>query len=503
MERPNKVLIIGAGPAGLTAAVELCVNNKYQVFVLEKADKVGGISRTEVYKDYRFDIGGHRFFTKDKKIEQKWHEALGDDLITVSRLSRIYHNNNYLAYPLKPLDTILHLGVKESFIVFFSYLRAALLPIRRKRPLRNGLPIDSEHVFIISFSRNIQRRSGGTCSEIQADWAAQRIKDISFFTILSNALWKRSNSRSLIEAFYYPRLGSGMMWEVFQHKVESQGGRVQLNSRVTSLRHENSRLSAIEYVKDGQTIELMVGHVISSMPLNHLSQLLDPPPPPEILNAANRLAYRAFIIVILVVDQKDVFPDQWLYINSPSVLVGRIQNFKNWSEDLVPDNDETSLGMEYFCNEGDNVWNLTDEQLTNLASAELKRLNIVTTANVIASHVVRQPNAYPLYNRNFQANVKIIKDYLVKFENLQTIGRGGMHRYNNMDHSMMTGIKAAGNVMGECNDLWDINKKYEYLEDIKDNSYNESISYKMFFRYKKLSAVILGLSGAIMLYFIF
>jgi protoporphyrinogen oxidase len=478
----DTVVIIGAGPAGLGAAYEL-TQQGVKPLVLEKADKVGGIARTENYKDYYFDIGGHRFFTKSERIEKLWHKMLGKDFIRVSRLSRIYYNGRFFNYPLDFYNTLSNLGVIESLLIVLSYLKAQIVPHPKEETFEQWVSNRfGERLYRTFFQTYTEKVWGIPCHTIRADWAAQRIKGLSLLVAVSNALLGTQNARSLIDEFDYPLYGPGMMWERFKEAIEAEGGRVLLNTDILSLKHKNGLIVSALSVKDSKTAELPVGHLVSSIPINKLVAMLDPTPPDAVLAAARKLSYRAFIIVVLIIDKKDLFPDQWIYVHSPDVKVGRIQNFKNWSSSMVPDPEKTTVGMEYFCNEDDEVWTMKDEELADTASRELSYLGLSQGHDVVDSCVVRQPYAYPIYDHEYKERLKTIWDYLGTIDNLQSIGRNGMHRYNNMDHSMQTGMLAAENILGSRHDLWNEDEGQEYFEEDRKTNARQRVSQEFLTR---------------------
>jgi protoporphyrinogen oxidase len=459
------VVVIGAGPAGLTAAYEL-VKRGVQPIVLEKADKVGGISRTETYKGYRFDIGGHRFFTKVEAVTQLWYEVLGNDFIKVPRMSRIYYQGKFFNYPLEIFDTLAKLGILTSALMILSYFKIRMRPLPVEETLEQWVTNRfGGRLFQAFFKTYTEKVWGIPCDEIQADWAAQRIKGLSLKKAIVNALFGSNDTKTLIKEFDYPRLGPGMIWERFQARVNEQGGEVTLNSGVVRFNRKEKHIESVTVLQEGNLIEITANQFISSMPVTALIHRLDPPAPAEIIEAARSLNYRAFMIVSIVIDQPDLFPDNWIYIHSAEVKVGRIQNFKNWSPEMVPDPSKTCLGMEYFCNEGDDLWNLSDVELLDLAAQEIEKLGLASESDIEDGVVIRQPKAYPVYDQHYRQHLQVIQDYLAGFDNLQTIGRNGMHRYNNQDHSMLTGMLAVSNVMGEEHDLWEVNTERSYHEE--------------------------------------
>lgn len=469
MER-YPVVIMGAGPAGLTAGYELSKRGVRSV-VLEQADKVGGISRTETYKGYRFDIGGHRFFTKVDEVQQVWREILGNEFIKVPRLSRIYYQNKFYSYPLSLFNTLSNLGVISSSLILISYLNAKL---KSKLHLRPEPETFDEWVsdrfgarlYQTFFKTYTEKVWGIPCDKIRADWAAQRIQGMSLKRAVINALFGSQNAKSLIKEFDYPRLGPGMMWERCQDILEREGSPVHLNTAVTRIERDSNRITCITVQQGNQTAQIKGDQFISSLPITALVQRLDPQPPAPVLAAARGLKYRDFLIVSLIVNREDLFPDNWIYIHSPEFKVGRIQNFKNWSPEMVPDRRKTCLGMEYFCSEGDAIWEMTDTELIELASREAIGLKLgINPGDIEDGVVIRQRKAYPVYDGEYREHLQVLQDYLETFENLQTVGRNGMHRYNNQDHSMLTAILAARNILGENHDLWNVNVERSYHEE--------------------------------------
>ncbi|MDY6936023.1 MAG: NAD(P)/FAD-dependent oxidoreductase [Cyanobacteriota bacterium] len=465
-------VVIGGGPAGLTAAYELSKKDHKSV-VLEKADRVGGISRTETYKGYRFDIGGHRFFTKVTEVEQLWHEVLENDFIRVPRMSRIFYDGKFFSYPLEPFDALTKLGLIDSMMIMLSYMKIKMRPLPEEENLEQWVTNRfGERLYRTFFKTYTEKVWGIPCTKIQADWAAQRIKGLSLKKAVLNALFKVNNTKTLIKEFEYPRLGPGMMWERFQEKLDAFGSPVHLNTNVIGIEREGQRIKSITAIRDEQLVKFSGDNFVSSMPVSLLLNRLNPAPPEYVLEAARGLKYRDFLIVSLVVNKKHLFPDNWIYIHSPEFKVGRIQNFKNWSPEMVPDPDKTCLGMEYFCSEGDDLWEMSNEDLIALASREVVGLGLVDDIDRIEDGtVIRQYKAYPVYDGEYRGHLDVIQEYLETFENLQTTGRNGMHRYNNQDHSMLTGMLAAKNILGEEHDLWNVNVERSYHEEFTKDGY--------------------------------
>ncbi|MBE9257018.1 MULTISPECIES: NAD(P)/FAD-dependent oxidoreductase [Aphanizomenonaceae] len=466
MTNRKTVLIIGAGPAGLIAAYDLIKQNT-QPIVLEKADRVGGISRTETYKGYRFDIGGHRFYTKVREVQQLWLEILGNNFLKVPRLSRIYYNGKFFNYPLEVNNALSNLGFINSLLMLFSYLQAKIKPHPVEENFEQWVCNRfGKRLYETFFKTYTEKVWGISCTEIRADWAAQRIQGMSLKRVILDSLVKNHQTKSLIKEFYYPELGPGMMWEKCQEIITNQGGIVHLNTEVNKIYHQHNQIQKITVQQENQTFDLQADEFISSMPISALILKLEPPAPTAVLQAARSLKYRDFLIVALIIDAVDLFPDNWIYIHSPEFKVGRIQNFKNWSPAMVPDSSKTCLGMEYFCSEGDELWSRSDSELIEFASREIVDLSLLSNINKIEDGtVIRQLKAYPVYDQEYRQHLQVIQDYLQGFDNLQTIGRNGMHRYNNQDHSMLTGLLAAKNVLGENHDLWDVNTERSYYEE--------------------------------------
>lgn len=465
---PKEVIVIGGGPAGLTAAYEL-LQHGFKPLVLEASSQVGGISRTEIYKGYRFDIGGHRFFTKVSLVKDLWHKILADDFIQVKRLSRIYYGGKYYDYPLNLLNTLRNLGIVESGLILLSYFKAKIMPIRNEQSFEQWVSNRFGYRLYNTFFKTYTEKVWGiSCTELRAEWAAQRIKGLSLPTAVLTALNLISKPKSLIETFDYPRHGPGMLWERCAELIEQGGGEVRLNTTVIGLQHEQGKVSSVSVKnKAGNTETLTAEQVISSMPVTELIQKLSPEPATELLHASRQLKYRAFLIVALVIRRKDIFPDQWLYIHDAGYIVGRIQNFKNWSADMVADTDNSCIGMEYFCNEGDEFWNRDDSDLITLAKQEMQKLGFAELSEVEDGVVIRQPKSYPVYDSEYKQYLMPIQKHLAGFSNLQTVGRNGMHRYNNQDHSMLTAFLAVKNLCGEQHNLWQVNADQDYHEEIR------------------------------------
>lgn len=467
-------IVIGGGPAGLTAAYELNKHGKKSI-TFEKADRVGGISRTETYKGYRFDIGGHRFFTKVGEVDALWHEVMGDEFIQVPRLSRIYYKNKFFSYPLEPYNALANLGLINSTLIMWSYFKAKVRPNPIEENFEQWVSNRfGKRLYETFFKTYTEKVWGIPCTEIRADWAAQRIKGLSLKKAILNALFGSNDTKTLIKEFNYPRLGPGQMWEKVQQILDDNGSPVHLNTEVIEVERTDFKINSITIKQEGEIKKITGENFISSMPISLLLKKLNPAPPEEVLKAASSLKYRDFLIVSLIVNQPDLFPDNWIYIHSPEFKVGRIQNFKNWSPAMVPDPSKSCLGMEYFCSEGDELWEMSDTDLIELASQEITKLGLgVQPGDVEDGCVIRQYKAYPVYDGEYRKHLKVIEKYIRKFENLQTVGRNGMHRYNNQDHSMLTALLAAKNILGEKHNLWNVNVERSYHENFTNEEWSK------------------------------
>ena len=466
------VVVIGAGPAGLTAAYELVTRHGIRSTVLEADDVVGGISRTVVRDGWRFDIGGHRFFTKVREVEARWREILpAEDFLLRPRMSRIYYRGKYYDYPLRAANALRNLGPLEALRCIASYAAVRIRPPRDQTTLEGWIAARFGwrlyHHFFKSYNEKLW---GVPVSKLPADFAAQRIKNLSFSTAVRNALLPKRNQKevtSLIEEFHYPRYGPGMMWERCRDLIEARGCEVLLRAPVVAVRHADGRAQAVVAETAEGRIERPCDHVVSSMPLAELVEALDPPPPADVLAAARDLRYRDFLTVALIVPEEAGFPDNWIYVHAPDVQVGRIQNFRSWSPDMVKEG-RTCLGLEYFVFEGDATWRRSDAELIAQGARELGRLGLVDPAVVEGGYVVRMPKAYPFYDERYKANVARIVAWLTEHApNVHPVGRNGMHRYNNQDHSMLTAMLTAENIAtGSRHDVWSVNVEQEYHEEV-------------------------------------
>jgi protoporphyrinogen oxidase len=462
-------LVLGGGPAGLTAGYLLGQANR-SARVFEADDQVGGIAKTVERDGYRFDLGGHRFFTKSIEVDTLWHEVLGDEFLRRPRMSRIYWNNRYLDYPLRGPDVIRKLGPVELARCMGSYARAAIRRNKVDDSLEDWVSNRfGRRLFELFFKSYTEKVWGVPTTEIRAEWAAQRIKGLSFFSAAKAAFFgnKDDKVKSLISEFNYPRFGPGQMWEAMRAAIEEQGGEVRLDARVDGMELDGGHIASI--VVAGETYENPEA-VISSLPLREVVEMISPAAPREVIEAARGLRYRDFLTVAVVLDGADPFPDNWIYIHEPGVRVGRIQNFRSWSPWMVPDPDKACVGLEYFCFAGDDLWTMDDDALVALAAKELEQLRLASASRVDRGFAIRVPKAYPIYDADYAERVATIRDWLDGIENLQQVGRNGLHRYNNSDHSMLTAMRAVDNLLtGAHHDIWAVNAESVYHEtDVAD-----------------------------------
>jgi protoporphyrinogen oxidase/predicted dehydrogenase len=458
--------ILGGGPAGLTAAYVLGHRGR-PAAVYEADGSVGGIAKTIEFDGYRFDLGGHRFFTKIGALQRLWEEMLGDDFLTRPRLSRIYYNGKYFAYPITAKDVVGRLGLFEASRCAMSYLWARRHGAEEAETLEEWVTARfGRRLYDAFFASYTAKVWGIPGTEIRSLWAAQRIKNFSLGKAILTVLGiRREHVTTLIEEFQYPRLGPGQMWEAFASRVGEQGIPVHLNHRCVGLKHSDGRVRSIVVRQNGDVFEHGVDSVVSSIALSELVLSLDPPAPPEVQDAARALRYRDLVLVALMTTEAEPFPDNWIYLHDPETRAGRVQNYGAWSDGMVKPG-TTCLGVEYFCFRGDDIWEMSDAEAVELAKKELSAIGLIDPAKVVDGVKVLVPKAYPVYDLQFEPAVSTIRTYLEQFENLVTCGRNGLHRYNNQDHSMWTAILATLNIVdGVSHDVWSVNTDAEYLEE--------------------------------------
>jgi protoporphyrinogen oxidase len=474
----SSVVIIGAGPAGLTAAYVLSKAG-IKVTVLESDPTyVGGIARTVSYKGYHFDIGGHRFFSKSQEVEDLWTEILPHDMLERPRSSRIYYRGRFYRYPLRALEALTNLGPVEAGLCVASYAKARLFPVPDPRTFEDWVTNKfGSRLFEMFFKTYTEKVWGIPCNVISADWAAQRIQGLSLSEAVKNALLPRKRDiargrvvKTLIESFRYPRKGPGMMWNACAAHVRRMGGEILLGRKVTACAYDPSGAGpwTVTHVgNDGAAHTLTADHVISSAPIRELARGLTPALSPAAVAAAEALTYRDFVTVALIAPDRQAFTDNWIYVHDPKVLVGRVQNFKSWSPEMVPDPKMACYGLEYFCFEGDGLWTSSDAELIARGKREMDQLGLVRAADVVDACVVRQPKAYPVYDDAYATHVATIRREIeARLPGLHLVGRNGMHKYNNQDHAMMTAMLCARNIIAAAPlyDVWRVNQDAEYHE---------------------------------------
>ncbi|BCJ92372.1 protoporphyrinogen oxidase [Terrihabitans soli] len=473
MNADIETLIIGAGPAGLTAGYLLTKEGR-DVLIIERDETyVGGISRTVDYKGFLFDVGGHRFFSKSKEVVDLWREILPDDFIQRPRLSRIFYGGKFYSYPLKAREALFNLGIMNSVACVLSYAWARVRPVKDPKTFHQWVRNQfGERLFSIFFRTYTEKVWGMSCDDISADWAAQRIKGLDLFSAIKNALGfgggGKGQIKTLIQSFDYPRRGPGMMWETAADKIRAKGGTILMGRTLSGMswNSEQGIWTVSVSLASGEIETFTARNVISSAPIRELSTAMSPRP--LSLFHARELKYRDFLTVALIIrSETDLFPDNWIYIHDPSVKVGRVQNFLSWSPDMVPAPGYACLGLEYFCFEGDGLWSADDQDLVALAKKEIGQIGLCDPDLIVDACVVRQPKAYPVYDEEYRDHVMAIRlDMEGSFPTLHLVGRNGMHKYNNQDHAMMTAMLTVKNILAgkRVYDVWGVNEDAEYSE---------------------------------------
>lgn len=474
----SHIAVIGAGPAGLGAALEL-VRNGHAPIILDRNTQVGGLARTIWYKGYGFDLGPHRFFTKNREVEHLWGEILGEEFRPVPRLTRIYYNGRFFHYPLKPMNALLGLGPITS-------ARAVLSYVRERLRARGREPANFEEWVVGQFGKVLyeaffkgytEKVWGIPCHQVSKEWAGQRIRGLNLAEAIRGALGlgRRGAVRSLVEQFHYPRRGAGQMWETLARKIVDLGAELRLDTTVLGLHADGDRITEIVCSSNGDTWTMPVEFVFSSAPITAMTQALTPAPPSDVLQAARALYYRAHLTVNLVITGTDLFPDNWVYVHSPSVRMARVANYRNFSPAMSDGTGGTGVSVEYFCFSGDDLWVLPDDELIALAKRELAMVGLLPRGEVTDGFVVREADSYPAYYLGHQDQFRVLFEFFRRFRNLRLIGRAGMYRYNNQDHAMLTGLYAARNFLGQSNvDIFKINAEEEYIEEVSATQADES-----------------------------
>ena len=463
------IVIAGAGPAGMACALGLARRGRAAT-VVEKDSRCGGLCQTIDFDGSLFDIGGHRFLTRLGEVGALWQEIMGDDLLRVKRLSRIFYRGRFFKYPLSFLDTFLNLGPIESALCVGSYFRD-----RIGRPADDGtfegwiINRFGRRLYRIFFDVYTRKVWAIPCKDLSADWARQRIQGLSLKVAMRKAIFGRwtSGPKTLTEEFLYPRRGPGEFFDRVRDEASGLGVRFVFDTAVSAVEHDGRRVRAVELRRSSPSApELIpVENFVSSMPLPRLVRALRPLPPGPVLAAADKLRFRSFLVANVILDEKSLFPDQWIYVHSPEVRMGRIQNYKNWSPAMTRDPDKTTLGLEYFCDEGDALWRKSDAEVIDFALGELSRIGIGSRRDLVGGFVVRRPDAYPVYVNDYRQPLGVVRDYLARFENLQTIGRAGLFRYCNSDLALRMGLQAADRLLGlRSMDPWDMGREQDYLE---------------------------------------
>ncbi len=472
MKKAKKFTIIGGGPSGLAAAHELSTNN-YEVTVFEKGNIVGGLARTIEYKNCNYDIGPHRFYTLNKEVNDFYKNILGRDSINVKRLTRIFYDKKYFYYPLSPFNTLFNLGFIKALKILYSYFFSKIKSINKSYKISNFedwviLNFGSE-LYKTFFKSYTEKVWGIECKYISKDWAAQRIKNISFFNVFFNSFIKKLTNKkvkSLVDSFNYPKYGAGFFYKKLSDIIIYNHGKIELNSELTKINHSNNKIESIIIKTNNEELKIESDKYIFSNPFTEIVDKLYPKPPKNILEACSKLKYRHHIGVKLEI-HGSIFKDNWIYVHDPRVKMARVSNYKNFSPYMSDSINKNPVTVEYFCFDNDKIWNLNNQEIISFAISELKLAGIINDNNSIQnSFVVRSLNAYPVIAKDYQKHVLTVKNYLNNFNNLFPIGRSGMFKYNNQDHAIATGMYMARNLIDENFDvdIWNINSEGVYVE---------------------------------------
>ncbi len=463
--------ILGAGPAGLAAGLELARNGVRDILILDRNSRVGGLSRTEPFDGARFDIGPHRFFSKNAEVNRLWRDTLGDDFRPVDRLTRIFYQNRYFNYPLKAFDALAKLGPLQALQALLSFAAARSRRPKAAENFEEWITYRfGRKLFEVFFKTYTEKVWGIPCDQIGAEWAAQRIKDLDILQVLKQSLLgnRGKKIKTLVEQFHYPVGGAGQMYEAMAAGIANLGGEILLEHAVTGVHIRGDQVHSIEIAGPaGEKKRIAAQQVFSSIPLTRFFEMCDPPETPEVQAFVRALYFRDHITVNLLVGARELFPDQWIYIHSPEVKTARLANYNNFSRSMVRRGNVSALSVEYFVFQHEDLWGQRDEDLQELALEELAYLGLVQKNLVEQVWVLRETECYPTYYLGFQEPYRALRSRLGELRNLTPIGRGGMYKYNNQDHSIATGMLAARNYLGSPGapyNLWNINVDAEYQE---------------------------------------
>lgn len=470
--RATSVVVIGAGPAGLGAAYELSKDNnkRIKITVIDKNSLVGGLARTHSHKGFRFDVGPHRYFTKNNEVLSLWKETLGKEFKQIPRLTRMYYKGKFFLYPIEFTDIIKKFGTVDlvASTLSFAYAKVFLRNLEAKT-FEDWITKNFGYkLYSIFFKSYTEKLWGVPCNQISADWASQRIKNANFTEVVKNALVKgdKPKAKTWVDKFYYPAKGSGYMYEKLAKKITGSGAKIKLKSKVIKINHKNNKIISVDYENNGKIYRAKAQDFFASMPITHFVQALSPKPPKKILDASRKLRFREHISVNLMLKARNLFPDNWIYIHDPGYKMVRVANYNNFDKNMAKDKYHSAVAVEYFTFQNEKLWKLSDDELKDLAVNEMVRANLIKSEQVTGGFVVRETESYPTYFLNEKKYFELIKQYLSRFNNLYLIGRGGMFRYNNMDHAIYTGILAARNLIAgkRIFNVWDVNVDAEYLE---------------------------------------
>ncbi len=461
------IVIIGAGPAGLTSAYEL-LKSENKILILEKKQNVGGLAETKIFNEFRYDIGPHRFFTKNQEVNELFMEMLGDDAVLVNRKTRILFEGKYFDYPLTPINALFGLGFFESLNIGFSYIFSRVKSFFKITKIENfeDWVIDKfgQKLYNNFFKNYTEKVWGIDCKDIGKDWASQRIKGLNLTTAIRFALFPNSKKRpkTLVNEFYYPKKGAGMLWDKFETFLIRNQVEIKKDSPVTNVKKIDDGFE-ISYSEDDNISTIFTKNIFFSNPLLDFIKIFETKIPQEVIESAQKLEYRNHISVHIGLDTK-LFDDNWIYIHSPDLKIARIADFSNFSDEMSPKG-TYPLTLEYFCYENDKIWNSSEEEIINFAVNELKEI-FNKNFQILDSHISKNPKAYPVIKTGYQSELEVIKKWLSQEDKVTAIGRSGMFKYNNQDHAMATGLYAARSYLGLGDfDPWNVNVDGEYHEE--------------------------------------